>query len=501
MANLQTRNTKMAIVEEVIEGVAVEPSAGTDFIPLLEDFTLEPSFDELENTEIQASIGQSKNTLGLENPTASVGLYVKPSGTEGTAPNWGPLIKSLLGSEVVKSEFDTVGGSTVSTVVVDAGEGVNYSVGQALLVKNATSGANYAVRNVASISGDTLTLAQDLAVAPPSGINLGQAIMYIPTNDSHPTLSLWNYRGGDGAIELVTGARAVSWTIDVPAADFISGTFAIEGLEYKFDPITIVASSNDTMDFTDGSGAQVATVAAGTYKDPYELASALQTAMDAESSDTITVTYDDETQKFTLASTGGTFSLDFATGPNTADTIAPAIAFSVADQASPGPHTSDLAVDLAPQFTPAFDDQQPLVAKDNQVKIGDAQDITCFGAQSLTYNITNTKADVLDMCSSSGKSGTLFTERAVSVDVVAYLSKGQAEEFKRFRANDEIVFTHTAGEKSGGNWLPGKVFNGHMPSARIASFSLEDSDGIVTLNMTIQGFVKDGNPEVYINFL
>jgi hypothetical protein len=133
--------------------------------------------------------------------------------------------------------------------------------------------------------------------------------------------------------------------------------------------------------------------------------------------------------------------------------------------------------------------------------LGLNDEVTCFGAQTVTVNYANTVTNINNVCSATGRSGSLVTEREVTVDIVSYLTVGQAKEFDRFRNNTEVIFTYNAGTKSGGNWVPGKCVNVHLPTARIQSHELTDTDGIVTLSMTLQGFVKNSLGEFYLNFL
>lgn len=164
MANeLQTKNTVIAIKKESTQNTPVAPAATTDFIPVQNDFSITPSFDTIENTEMTGTIGMSKPTKGFENPTASLNVYMKHSGVEGTAPNWAALLESAVGTQVTAStEYDTITGTTVSVVKVDSNEGQYFQRGQALLVKDAALTNGYQIRNVSSVSTDDLNLAHHI---------------------------------------------------------------------------------------------------------------------------------------------------------------------------------------------------------------------------------------------------------------------------------------------------------------------------------------------------
>lgn len=503
---LSNKKSVLAIVKETTEGVPIKPSASTDYVALQEGFEVEPAFEELENAELTGSIGQAKSELGFESPTASLSHYLRHSGVEGQAPNYGDILESMMGSVTIKSpERDTIGGSTAGTasvraqIKVDTGEGAEFKRGMALLIKDSPN----SVRNINNISTDDLNLSFNLSSAPAAAINLGQAVLYEAADDGHPTLAFWLYRANGGAVELMAGTRVTEGTMNVTAGEFVNMDFSFEGIEYFFDGL-LIDSTNKFMDFNDGGGEENVSVAEKMYKDPHELAAALQSAMDAATADNITVTYNDSDGKFTIASDGATLSLLWNTGTNTANTIgkSTALNFDVsADDTGSLTYTGDNAIDLTSPQTPAFDSADPLVAKDNEVFLGDFDDNVCFKASTITASITNTKTDILDVCAVSGKSGSLFTDREASIEVQAQLDQYDADKFRKFREGSVIEFQYNFGEKVGGDWVAGKVGNLYTPTATITSYQLVDNDGIIDLAMTLTPFVDSGLPEIYINFL
>ena len=506
---LQNRNSVMAIVEETTEGTPVAPSSATDdYIALQDGFSVEPAFEELSNEELTGSIGMAKSIQGFESPTSSVSHYMKHSGVEGQEPNFGLLIESVLGAkEVEGTEYDTIAGSaagdatTRGKVVVDSGEGAQFERGQAVLIKDGTNG--YSVRNVFSVSTDDLNLSFNLSNAPASGVNLGKAVLYKPADSGHPTFSSWVYRANGGATEMLAGCRVTEMSMEANAGELVNADFSIEGIEYFFNPINI-AASDIYLDFTSDNGTFAATVSAGWYKDPHELAAAIETALNAaDPLETFTCVFSDSNGKFTIAtSTSAVLSLLWNTGTNAANTIGDKIGFSVAaDDTLATSYESDSAQSYAAPQTPSYDSTAPVVAKSNQVLFGDFDDNVCFGASNVSMSISGTKADLLSLCANSGKEGSLITEREVSVEVVARLEQHDVDKFKRYRSNANVSFSYSFGEKSGGNWVAGKVGNIYMPTAVISEYAIQDTDGVLELNMTLKGYVADGLGEVYVNFV
>lgn len=505
MANFQTKGSVFAIVEETTEGTPVPVSGATDYIALQDGFSVEPAFDTLENAELTGSIGKAKPVQGLENPAASLDHYIRHSGVEGQEPNFGLLIEGAFGGKSVNAtEYDTVGGSTAgtasaaATVVVDTGEGATFERGEGLLIKDGVNG--YSIRNVKSVSTDTLTLNFNLPGAPASGVNLGKAVLYKPGN-SFPTSTGWWYMGNGAAIQMVSGLRVTELGIESNAGEFVNGNFSLEGVAYYFDPIVIDAT-NDDLDFDDGGGEENVSIPQKTYKDPHELAAAIESAMDAATGDDITVTYSDTTGKYTIATDGGTLSLLWNTGTNTATTIASAIGFSsAANDTGATSYLGDNPITLSSPFTPTFDSSDPLVAKNNEVLLGSFANTVCFCASSITITLTNEKQDILCVCAESGKQGTVITGREATIEITALLDQYDADKFRRFRENETTEFVYNFGVKSGDNWVPGKCANVYSPTAVISAFALDDQDGLVGLTMTLTTFVQDGLGELYVNFL
>ena len=497
-----TRSTVMAVVPETTEGTVVAPSAATQFIPVLPDFSMKPEVDLLANEELKNSIGKSKPIKGIESGSADFSLYIKHSGVEGQAPNYGELLESVFGGVSTNStQRLTTSGSTVSTVKLASGGG-DFSRGKAVLVKDSTNG--YSIRPVLSVSSNDLSLAFNLSSAPASGIGVGKCINYAPANSGHQSLSLHLYRGNGTAYEIVSGAKAIEYTLEATAGDFISQSFSMVGSKYYFDPITIT-SSTKYLDFNDGSD-RSCSVTEGVYRTPQSLADALQTAMNnAGSSDTFTVTFNNSgtnAGKFTLSSSGGTFSLKFATGANTANTIATKLGFTVADETSATSYNSDSAISWAAPYTPTYDSADPLVAKYNEVLLGDAADTVGFCAQSISLTISHDEGSVECINAETGIEAKFYQGREVKINLVGKLDQHDQEKFYRYLNNSDTAFMFAFGNKSGGNWVAGQCGCLYIPSCVVSNFVPGDGDGIVNCEIELTGYVdSSGNGEIYLNYL
>lgn len=503
MAVVRNRDSVLAVVVETTEGTPVAPSAAGQYVALQDDMQISPNTETLTNAEIKSSLGQSQPIIGRESPTASFSHYLKHSGTEGVASELDEVLTAIFGSEEIEStEYDTVGGSTVSILNVNTGEGAQYARGQGLLVKDITNG--YSVRNIYSISSDALTLGFNLANAPATGTNLGKAVFYSPADDGHQSLSIWHYLGNGGALQALSGARPTQMSFSIEPGSLINANLVFEGLKYYFNPI-VIASADRYLDFTDDDGTAAAIVPAGTYKDPHQLAAAIETAMNDKTTETFTVTYSNTTGKFTIATaTSSVFSILWQSGTNTANTIGDKIGFSVAaNDTGALTYTSDNAVSWASAYTPSYDSSQPLKGYYQEVLIGDATDVSCFNTASVSIQITATRTPFDDICAEQGRSNSIYSGRACTISMKSLLTQYEADKFKKYRTGATTRFCANIGQKdSSGNWTAGSVVNFFVPTAVISSFRLTDSDGLVAIEMELQSYVdSSGNGEVYMNML
>lgn len=491
MASIRSRKSVLAVVEETAEGTIKAPTLATEYVALQDAaFTITPAYENLENAELRASIGAAKPIVGAEAPSASLTHYMRASGVEGQAPNFSPLLKAAFGSvATLGTEYNTVASSTVSVIKVDTGEGVNFTRGKSLLIKDTTNG--YRQRFVKSRSTDDLTIGFQVPVAPGTGVNLGKYVAYSPADTGHPSLSIWHYIGNEGAIAAMAGARVTSTSVTIDATQLMTLGFDLEGIKYFFNPIEVVTGAN-SITYDIGGGDVTVTVPLKTYETPQELASAVTTALTAAA---VTCTYDNATGKFSVTKASGTLAIDWLTGT---DSIGATLGFT-ADDTGALTYVADVAQDFSSPQSPTFDDSDPLVAKDNEVMVGLAAEYACFKASNVTLTLGTPKADVLSVCSTSGKDGSIITNRTVDITVTGPLTQYDARLVDRLRNGTEIQFQYTAGRKTGGNWIPGSVVGLYSPTCTITSFETGDADGLVIATIGLTAFVNNsGEGEIYM---
>lgn len=502
-----TKSTVMAIMKESTAGTMVAPGAGTDFVTLQPDIKLTPNFQTLNNAELRASIGMAKSIQGLESPQASFSHYLKHSNVEGQAPEITKILESVFGATSTNgTQRTTTTTSTVSVVKLAAG-GSDFARGKAMLVKDPTNG--YSIRPVDSVSTNNVTLGFNLAVAPLTGINVGKCVNYAPANSGHPTLSLHCYRANGQVYDAIVGALVADFSLNVTAGQLIDGSFQFQGVKYYYNPVTLT-SANNKLDFYDGTTDFHVTVPVAVYRDPYELAQAVQDGMNATAAaqaGSYTVTYLDNTSgsqgKYTIATPTGTLTIKWNTGTNTANTIATKLGFSAgADSSGATSYTSATAYDPTAPYTPSYDNADPMAAKNMEVMVGDATNYLTFAAKTVAFQLQNTVTDVGSIAAASGIDQKLVTGRTAKMTVQAVLDKGDASKFFKYRSNATTKAAFNFGVRSGGNWVAGQCGCLYFPSAVISKFEMIDLDTFVAVSFEVSAFVdSSGNGEVYLSFL
>lgn len=236
------QNTKVAVEIEVTEGTHVDPQSGAAFIsPLSDGLEMVPAKEQLDRNNLNASIGKSTPRTGLESVTGTIPVEMKSNGTEGSAPEYGPLLESCLGAErsgasLTMSDADDSGGNAYSDTIIrladaDAGK---LKVGDIITTKRAGAYHTSPIISVNDVVGEVevVILIADPAGAYIDGIAIAAIQTYLPANEGHPSLSITKYVE-DEVKETATGSKCTGMTLN----NFTTGqladmAFAFEGLSF-----------------------------------------------------------------------------------------------------------------------------------------------------------------------------------------------------------------------------------------------------------------------------
>jgi len=494
------RASSYAVKKETTPGTYLPPASGADFVPLRPGNSTSYEPEVLESDELLNDIGAAKSSIGKEGTSGSHSAYLKHSGVEGVEPELGIMYESVMGSKKINTtEYDTVASSTATLVKVDTGEGATFVQGQALLVKN---GSGYEIRNIASISGDDLSLNFALTNVPGTGVNLGKAITYLPVATGHPVFSTTKYIGGGFAIVAAAGNTTTEVSITADANGFGEVEFSFSGTNYYFNPITITASSK-FLDITDDSGTFAVSIAEKIYKTPMEIASAVEAALLAAASvEVYTVVFSSTTGKFTIASsTSSALSILWNTGTNAANNIGAKMGFLVAaNDTGALTYASDNEQSYAAPYTPAYDASENIIIKGAQLFVGSQTDNLSLCAQTVSLTIAKEVVDVDCINEETGVLEKVPTSRSAEMQVTAVLKKHDVALLDALLQNSAVTAMLNVGPKSGGNWVPGKCANFFMQKATVSGYN-PGGDSFATVEFTLKGYVTTSEKDIYINFV
>jgi hypothetical protein len=349
--------------------------------------------------------------------------------------------------------------------------------------------------------GDDLTLNFALTDAPGTGVNLGEAVLYKPAPSGEPSFSAWMYRGNGHATEAAAGCKVTELSVELGANQFGNVTFSYQGTSYYFNPIIITASTK-FIDWTDDDGTQAASVAEGAYRNPAELARAIEVAMNAQTPETITVVYSNVTGKFTIATaTSSVLSLLWNTGTNAANSIGTKIGFLVAsNDTGSTTYSSDNELSYVASFTPSYDAADAIVVKDAELFIGDQLMTLCQCATTATLTVSKEIEDVDCICEESGTKEKINVGREVTLEASIVLEKHQQQLFDYLKNNTGISAMLNVGPKSSGNWIPGKCVNVYLGNCTVQNFSVS-GDSFLVADITLRGYVTSSLKYIFVNFL
>lgn len=507
---LQARSRVVAFVKEDTEGELKAPTSGSNFTAIRPGFAMNLAVNTVESDEVKNDIGRTGSFVTNEVPTVTMPKYLKGSGLEAQAPDWAPLMESAMGEQAaapaeVNTEASSSAGTTSARAYLQFGSGeiTNMPIGRAFLIKDLANG--YSIRNLHSKDTENhrANLNFNLAGAPAAEVGTGRPILWTPAATGHPSLSCHDWQAGSdaGFYQAAAGLRAIGFNVNLAANGLAEINFDLEGLRGYLNPIKITAS-NKYIDFSeDGESELTATLTEGWYDGPVALAAEIQAKMQAEASDTITVSFDDITGKFTISSDGDIFTLDWDNGTNAANSVGSTIGFDTsADDTGATSYTADNAMSYDPGQEPSYDSNDPFVVKNQEFLIGDwfRTDLRKGSNTTITYGLP--KTNIPDFTAKSGQSESQVNERTVTLSTTLTFRKHMIDQYHKMKQNQDEQLMFNCGVKdSAGNWVPGKCFNFWFPAANITSHVVSESDGIMVVQIEVSGKVTSTFKDVYIN--
>lgn len=202
MASLRTRNKLLLAKLETTTGIYVEPSASTDAVKV-ENLRWNPSARLVDTNYHTGVLDKSAPVVGGMVINVSFDVPLKGSGTPGTAPEWGKLLKACGFAEVVTNsavpgspEACADGGSTTLAILGSTASGSANAYRGMPVSFTGDVAADSFISAYSAAKNATLTDTLDGAVD--SGVNyqVPPNVLYKPASTNIPSLSFAIYEDG-----------------------------------------------------------------------------------------------------------------------------------------------------------------------------------------------------------------------------------------------------------------------------------------------------------------
>jgi len=229
------QNQELAVIEEVTEGTYLAPASGADYVQALSDgMEMTPSKEQLDRDVMDGNIGMLTPRHGTSSVAGSIGVELKANGTEGAAPESGPLYEAAMGAKrtfVTKTADDGSNSHTSTVIFVADGDAAVYAVGDIVTVKVTGAYHTSPITSIvnASAGADSITLlVAKTAGTFTDGDVITAGATYLTANTGHPTLSISKYVEGT-VLEQAAGCRVSSMSLN----NFATGQLADVGFSFE----------------------------------------------------------------------------------------------------------------------------------------------------------------------------------------------------------------------------------------------------------------------------
>ena len=210
MASLRTRKKVLLVKQETTEGTYAAPSASTDAVKV-ENLRWSPATRLIDTNEHTGVLDKSAPIVGGTSINVSFDVPMKGSGTAGTAPEWGKLLKALGFAEVVTSatpgspEACANGGSTTLAILGSSASTTAQAYRGMPLAITGTGAGNTFITNYTTSKNATLADTMGASIVNSSNWQIPANVLYKPASTDIPSFSFDIYE--DGTYLKLNGCR------------------------------------------------------------------------------------------------------------------------------------------------------------------------------------------------------------------------------------------------------------------------------------------------------
>ena len=210
-----TKESTVALKEEITEGTYVDPAASTDYVEVLEDsLEFNKSREELVRKTLGGTVESEASRVGVAEATGSLAVELRSSATEGDAPqSLDLLLRSLLGGKRQITADQTSDATTHLSTVIYFADTSNFNVGDIILIKEAGAFECRPILSIQTNTSITFPFALDNG-APSSAVVVAQVTTYYSDTTNAIAFSAEHNMGANAIKQKVRGLRATSGNIE-----------------------------------------------------------------------------------------------------------------------------------------------------------------------------------------------------------------------------------------------------------------------------------------------
>lgn len=231
---MREQNAALLAKIETTEGVDAGPLPGTDAV-LVESPAISFNPQNIETNEVTGSLDGAGPIAGGMTVQITCDVLLKGSGTAGTPPEWGKMLKACAWSEIVTAaavplapEAATAGAASSLTLGAGASGTAQAYRGMPLLLSgNPAAGATSFVTDYTAGKLASLADAFSPALSVGTSYQVPVNVLYRPASIAVPSLTLYLYQ--DGILYKVVGARGNA-TIKLQSGNIGRISFTFTGM-------------------------------------------------------------------------------------------------------------------------------------------------------------------------------------------------------------------------------------------------------------------------------
>ena len=223
MAIFQKSKSTVYAVTQTAKGSAASITNASALDHRHDSTFVQPKGEQLERGLVRGGRWPPQQVPGGRWGEGNLSLELRGSGVAGTAPEFAPLLETLLGTEYANVADTALGAGTTTTLTATAG---TYHVGQLLRV---AIGSGYEIRRVTVVSGQDLTFSRAFSEAPDDAAVIAAGVCYLHLGtETEQYLTLDQFL--DGLKLYCVDAVCESLSVGVSERKIIQGDFGLRSL-------------------------------------------------------------------------------------------------------------------------------------------------------------------------------------------------------------------------------------------------------------------------------